>query len=84
MAIDLSSRRLRLELTERVAMQDVERASATLSQLSEFGAEGSLDAFGTGYSSLSRLRHIPVSAVKIDRSFTRDIHEIRQAAPSSR
>jgi diguanylate cyclase (GGDEF)-like protein len=77
MAAGLSSRNLKLELTERVAMQDVDRASATLSQLSDIGVQGSLDAFGTGYSSLSRLRHIPVSALKIDRSFTRNVHEDR-------
>jgi predicted signal transduction protein with EAL and GGDEF domain len=65
---------LTLEITEGVAMEDASRAGATLSQLQAIGVTASIDDFGTGHSSLSRLRHFPVTTLKIDRSFTRDIH----------
>ncbi|HEV2640438.1 MAG TPA: bifunctional diguanylate cyclase/phosphodiesterase [Actinocrinis sp.] len=60
---------LQLEITERVLLEDPQRAAATLSGLDALGVRLSLDDFGTGYSSLVLLRKIPVSEIKIDKSF---------------
>jgi len=67
--------RLSVEVTESVAMQDLERSARTLSSLRDLGITVSIDDFGTGYSSLSYLRRLPVDTVKLDRSFVRDIEE---------
>jgi diguanylate cyclase (GGDEF)-like protein len=58
-----------LEVTESSIMSDAELSGDVLARLSEFGVRISLDDFGTGYSSLTHLRNLPVSEVKIDRSF---------------
>jgi diguanylate cyclase (GGDEF)-like protein len=58
-----------VEVTESSIMSDAEQIGDVLTQLSESGVQISLDDFGTGYSSLSHLRTLPVSEVKIDRSF---------------
>ncbi|HSA53413.1 MAG TPA: bifunctional diguanylate cyclase/phosphodiesterase [Yinghuangia sp.] len=60
---------LHLEITERVLFEEPQRAAANLDALRELGVRLSLDDFGTGYSSFVHLRHIPVSEIKIDRSF---------------
>ena len=62
-----------LEITERLLADDVPRLRATLEQLREIGVTLSLDDFGTGWSSLVLLRHLPVSEVKLDRSFVRAV-----------
>jgi diguanylate cyclase (GGDEF)-like protein len=59
-----------VEVTESVLMEDMERVCATLVELGEMGMEVSLDDFGTGYSSLGYLKKLPISCIKIDRSFT--------------
>ncbi|MBM4828456.1 bifunctional diguanylate cyclase/phosphodiesterase [Streptomyces althioticus] len=60
---------LQLEITEHVLLEDPTRAADTLNALTGHGVKMSLDDFGTGYSSLVHLRRLPVSELKIDRSF---------------
>ncbi|SEO70250.1 diguanylate cyclase (GGDEF) domain-containing protein [Actinacidiphila rubida] len=60
---------LQLEITEHVLLEDPQRAAETLNALTGHGVKMSLDDFGTGYSSLVHLRRLPVSELKIDRSF---------------
>jgi hypothetical protein len=60
-------------------MQNTEVAVGLLRDLQEHGIRVAMDDFGTGYSSLAHLRHLPVSALKIDRSFVADIAEQRDA-----
>jgi EAL domain-containing protein (putative c-di-GMP-specific phosphodiesterase class I) len=60
---------LQLEITEHVLLEDPQRAADTLLGLTGHGVKMSLDDFGAGYSSLVHLRRLPVSELKIDRSF---------------
>jgi diguanylate cyclase (GGDEF)-like protein len=60
---------LELEITENTLAHDPERALATLTQLHDAGIRISIDDFGTGYSSMSYLKRLPVSELKVDRSF---------------
>jgi diguanylate cyclase (GGDEF)-like protein len=62
-------RALMVEVTESILMADPARAAATLLSLASLGVGVSLDDFGTGYSSLVHLKRLPVSEVKIDKSF---------------
>jgi diguanylate cyclase (GGDEF)-like protein len=66
---DVPPRALMIEVTESVLMTDPARAASTLLSLASLGVGVSLDDFGTGYSSLVHLKRLPVSEVKIDRSF---------------
>ncbi len=66
---DVPPDRIQLEITESAIMADPNRALATTSSLSDLGVAISLDDFGTGYSSLQHLRKIPLTELKIDRSF---------------
>jgi EAL domain-containing protein (putative c-di-GMP-specific phosphodiesterase class I) len=66
---DVPARLLELEVTESALMIDPERARQTLEKLSALGVRISLDDFGVGYTSLSQLKALPISEIKIDRSF---------------
>jgi EAL domain-containing protein (putative c-di-GMP-specific phosphodiesterase class I)/FixJ family two-component response regulator len=65
----LPAARLTLEVTESVLVHDARAAAETLARLRDMGITIAIDDFGTGYSSLSYLQHLPVSILKIDRSF---------------
>ena len=65
----IDGRRLRLEITESMVMDDVRLARTTLARLRELGVHVHMDDFGTGYSSLSVLHSFSLSKLKIDRSF---------------
>jgi EAL domain-containing protein (putative c-di-GMP-specific phosphodiesterase class I) len=64
---------LTLEITETSMVKDVEGVGLALGKLRRLGLRVAIDDFGTGFSSLSHLRHMPVDALKIDKSFVADI-----------
>ncbi|WP_239649772.1 putative bifunctional diguanylate cyclase/phosphodiesterase [Methylocucumis oryzae] len=72
-AMGIAPRLLKLELTESTLLEDVNEALITLSELCLSGIRISIDDFGTGYSSLAYLKKLPISELKIDRSFLKDI-----------
>lgn len=67
-----------LEVTENVAMKNIESTTATLNKIKKMGVSISMDDFGTGYSSLSYLRKLPIDTVKLDKSFVRDIPDNKE------
>ncbi len=66
---------IKIELTENVGLVDLELAKQLLNELQLHGFESSVDDFGIGFSSLSYLHQLPVSEIKIDRSFINQLHE---------
>ena len=76
--------RLKLELTESLLVDDVEGTIVKMQRLKDAGVRFSLDDFGTGYSSLSYLHRLPLSTLKIDKSFVRDAPHGQQGAVIAR
>jgi len=68
-----SGRNLQFEITENLFLSEYERLCETLGRVRQLGMTLSIDDFGTGYSSLARLNRLPVSELKIDRSFIMDM-----------
>ena len=66
-------RRLKLELTEGLLLEDTEATIAKMGELKRYGVGFALDDFGTGYSSLAYLKRLPFDQLKIDQSFVRDV-----------
>jgi diguanylate cyclase (GGDEF)-like protein len=64
---------LELEITESMVMQDLARTVRLLQEIKDLGITLSIDDFGTGYSSMAMVRELPIDALKIDRSFVREI-----------
>ena len=76
----LSPACLKLELTESIAMRNVDASIVMLTTLKSMGVQLSIDDFGTGYSSLSYLQRLPITMVKIDQSFIQEI--LTQTSPA--
>jgi diguanylate cyclase (GGDEF)-like protein len=74
-ATGLPAKRLDIEITESVLMQNTDATLAALHRLREIGVSISMDDFGTGYSSLSYLHKFPFDKIKIDRSFISGLPE---------
>ena len=66
---------LTLEVTESLAINDMERMKGIMRSIRQLGVRIALDDFGTGYSSLNHIREIPLDVIKVDQSFVRDLVE---------
>jgi diguanylate cyclase (GGDEF)-like protein len=64
---------LELEITESMVMQDLARTVRLLQEIKHLGITLAIDDFGTGYSSMAMVRELPIDALKIDRSFVREV-----------
>ncbi len=72
-AVNVPHRAIQLEITENNLMKELQNVIPALHRLNEIGVEISIDDFGTGYSSLAYLTTLPISELKIDRSFVREL-----------
>ena len=77
------TRCVRIEVTEDALLENPDQVFATLDTLQRAGVLAALDDFGTGYSSLSYLHRFPLHALKIDRSFVRELKPIQQGGSSA-
>jgi EAL domain-containing protein (putative c-di-GMP-specific phosphodiesterase class I) len=80
----LEAQWLELEITESMLMNDIEQAIARMQKVRDLGCGLSIDDFGTGYSSLSYLGRFPITTLKIDRAFVRDVQENQNTAEIAR
>ena len=71
----IAPRNLTLEVTESLAINDMERMKGILNRIKALGVKIALDDFGTGYSSLNHIREIPFDMIKVDQSFVRELAE---------
>ena len=71
--------RLKIEITESLLMRDINTTMTRLKNLSQIGISTAIDDFGTGYSSLAYLKQMPITTLKIDKSFIDDITEDENA-----
>ncbi len=71
----VNPRNLTLEVTESLAINDMERMKEILNSIRALGARIALDDFGTGYSSLNHIREIPLDVIKVDQSFVSELAE---------
>lgn len=69
----INPRNLTLEVTESLAINDMDRMKAILAKIKELGVKIALDDFGTGYSSLNHIREIPFDVIKVDQSFIKEL-----------
>jgi PAS domain S-box-containing protein len=72
-AVNVPHRSIQLEITEDNLMKELQNVIPSLHRLNEIGVEIAIDDFGTGYSSLAYLTTLPISELKIDRSFVREL-----------
>jgi EAL domain-containing protein (putative c-di-GMP-specific phosphodiesterase class I) len=71
----INPRNLTLEVTESLAINDMDRMKKILSEIKNLGVKVALDDFGTGYSSLNHIREMPLDVIKIDRCFIEHLGE---------
>jgi diguanylate cyclase (GGDEF)-like protein len=83
-ACGLDAKWLELEITESMLMNDIDAAIARMQKVRDLGCGLSIDDFGTGYSSLSYLGRFPITTLKIDRAFVRDVQENTNTAEIAR
>lgn len=69
----INPKNLTLEVTESLAINDMERMKEILGSIKKLGVRIALDDFGTGYSSLNHIREIPLDVIKVDQSFVKDL-----------
>jgi diguanylate cyclase len=79
-SMGMPAERLELEITESAIMGDPQRTMRTLTLIRDLGVRFTIDDFGTGYSSLAHLRKLPVTGIKIDKSFVQNMESDRDNA----
>jgi diguanylate cyclase (GGDEF)-like protein len=79
-SVGIPADRLELEITESAIMGDPKRTMRTLQLIRDLGVRFTIDDFGTGYSSLAHLRKLPVTGIKIDKSFVQNMESDRDNA----
>ncbi|PIE44247.1 MAG: hypothetical protein CSA50_01315 [Gammaproteobacteria bacterium] len=77
---DLPAKQVELELTESSIIENMQASVSVLEEFSQMGINLSVDDFGTGYSSFSYLRNLPITSLKIDRSFVQNVDICEQDA----